>query len=132
MANKLACRHMQMGRTEDLEAAISNDEQALKKAIDHPDLPRILANLAYRLGRLYQRTATSDAGITTTKEAVNKTPQGHEDLLFNLDNLGVVLERRYDRLGGIEDFDAAIEISKLLVRQVSRDHPNISNFLSGL
>lgn len=66
------------------------------------------------------------------KKAVNKTPQGHVDLLFNLDNQGVVLERRYDRLGGIEDFDAAIEISKLIVRQVSRDHPNISNFLSGL
>lgn len=126
---------MQMGRMEDLEAAISNDEQALEKAIDHPDLPRMLASLAYRLGRLYQRTesvATSDAGITTTKEAVNKTLQGHVELLFNLDNLGVVLERRYDRLGGIEDFDAAIEISKLIVRQVPRDHPNISKFLSGL
>lgn len=55
LANKLAYRHTQMGRMEDLEAAISNDERALKKA-------------------------------------VNKTPQGHVDLLFNLDNLGVVLE----------------------------------------
>jgi hypothetical protein len=50
---------------------------------------------------------------------VEGTPQGHPDLAGRLNNLGIMLERRFEKTGRIEDLEEAIRKAQQTVKVTS-------------
>ena len=53
-----------------------------------------------------------DRAIVTSEQAVESTPDGHPARAMYLNNLGIALQRRFERTGSMEDLDRAIVTSE--------------------
>ena len=66
------------------------------------------AVLKLKLSQHWGRTEDFKEVIEKGKQAVAKTQEEHKAFAGRLNNLGVMLERRYERTGKMEDLEEAI------------------------
>jgi len=55
----------------------------------------------------------------------------HKAFIGRLNNLGVILKRRYTRTGKIEDLKGAIRVARQAANVTPKDHPDLAAMLSG-
>ncbi|MFE7628928.1 CHAT domain-containing protein [Kocuria sp. NPDC057446] len=132
----LAFRFQQMGRGEDLDAAIDFIRQAVRSSPqDHPGRPGYLSNLGNALSSRFERIGHLEdlhEAIDLAHQAVHATPQSHPDRHIYIATLGVVLQRRFDRTGQLKDLDEVIDLVRQAVRATPPDHANYPMYLSNL
>ncbi|KAB5581189.1 hypothetical protein GE09DRAFT_1213598 [Coniochaeta sp. 2T2.1] len=70
--------------------------------------------------------------ITVARQAVDQTPDNHPARAVWLNNLGNMLERRYERRGEMAYLDEAITIARQAVASTPHDHPGRAAMLNNL
>ena len=73
-----------------------------------------------------------EEAIRKVQQAVEITPQDHPDLAMYLNNLGYVLEKRFDRIGRMEDLEESIHKAQQAVENTPKDHPNLADWSNNL
>ncbi|KAF8869637.1 CHAT domain-containing protein [Gymnopilus junonius] len=73
-----------------------------------------------------------DDAIITQQETVRATPEGHENMPENLNNLAIVLLQRFKRTGNLSDIDAAISAFKQAIHLTDEDGLFMPLYLNNL
>ncbi|KAH0563243.1 hypothetical protein GP486_002188 [Trichoglossum hirsutum] len=93
------------------------------------------AVLKFKLFQRWGGTKDLEEAIENGKHAVAETQEGNEAYAGRLNNLGVMLESRYERTGKMEDLEEAILIARQAVDAVDvtpEDHPDLAGRLNNL
>ncbi|KAF8121610.1 TPR-like protein [Boletus edulis] len=138
-------RFKRLGELRDLEDAISTHRDAVHLTPDgHPDKPSRLNNLGLsfitrfkRLGELRDledgiSTYRDADAISTHRDAVHLTPDGHPDKPSGLNNLGNSFITRFERLGELRDLEDAISTHRDAVHLTPDGHPDKPSGLNNL
>jgi tetratricopeptide (TPR) repeat protein len=136
LGKRLSDRYTRIGKTEDLEEAISHARRAVEiTPQDHPNLAIWLNNLGNMLSYQYARTDKTEdleEAISHARRAVEITPQNHPALARRLNNLGNMLSERCARTSKTEDLEEAISYSRRAVEITPQDHPDLAGRLNNL
>jgi len=73
-----------------------------------------------------------EMAIEKADAAVRRTPIDHPDLGACLNNLGIKLVRRYERIEPMADLETAIDKAEEVVRRTPIDHPDLAGWLNNL
>jgi tetratricopeptide (TPR) repeat protein len=73
-----------------------------------------------------------EEAIQMSRQAIKATPEDHLDLAGSLNNLGIMLQNRYERMGRMEDLEEAIGVARQAVEPKHGDHPDLASWLSSL
>jgi CHAT domain-containing protein len=126
-ATALWTRFQQLGRTEDLEDAISSHCQALTLCSPgHPNRFHSLINLANALWTRFQQSGKMEDlenAITFYHEALTLCPPGHPTRCSSLTNLASALFTRFEQSGRIEDLEDAISSYHETLTLCAPGHP---------
>ena len=76
--------------------------------------------------------ASIDKAVKLTRLSLYCTSEGHESETARLNNLGLMLESRYEWTRGIADLEAAISAMQKAVDLTPEDHPDRAHWLSNL
>ena len=99
LGNALQSRFERTGSMDDLNRAITTNEQAVASTPeDHPNRACNLNDLGNALQSRFERTGSMDdlnRAITTNEQAVASTPEDHPNHGVMLSNLGNALQRRF-------------------------------------
>ncbi|KAF6765332.1 CHAT domain-containing protein [Ephemerocybe angulata] len=94
-----------------------------------------LNNYAVDRWNLFERTgelSTLNDGISSVRQAVDLTPQGHANLPTRLSNLGGMLMRRFERMGELLDLAEAITVQQNGVELTPQGHTDLPGQLNNL
>ncbi|KAJ3577303.1 hypothetical protein NPX13_g3264 [Xylaria arbuscula] len=69
--------------------------------------------------------AELDHAVQAARECLSTTPADHPDLLGRIDDLGYLLGKKYDCLGGWPDLEEAILVSRAAVDATPDNHPDM-------
>ncbi|KAJ7458956.1 CHAT domain-containing protein [Mycena latifolia] len=70
-----------------------------------------------------------DPELIELREAVDQTPKGHPDLPAHLQNLAIYFGERYQRLGSLQDLEAALNNFRAAVELLPPGHPDLPSCL---
>ncbi|KDR70421.1 hypothetical protein GALMADRAFT_144721 [Galerina marginata CBS 339.88] len=73
-----------------------------------------------------------DDAVLAQQEAVQSTPEGHEDMPDHLNNLGISLSGRFKHTGNLSDIDAAISAYQEAIRIADEEDPLLPLYLNNL
>ena len=73
-----------------------------------------------------------DRAITAIEQAVTSTADNHPDRVMYLNNLGNVLQSRFERTGSMDDLNRAITTNEQAVESTPDDHPDRAMYLNNL
>lgn len=82
--------------------------------------------------QLWGRIEDLEEAIEKAKQAVDSTAKENPYFVERLNNLGIMLERRYERTRRIEDLEEAIRLTKQAIKVTSDDHPDLVACLNSL
>ncbi|KAI9786107.1 MAG: hypothetical protein M1839_007517 [Geoglossum umbratile] len=90
------------------------------------------AVLKIKLFQRWGRIQDLEEAIEKGKHAVVETQEENEAYAGRLNNLGVILEIRYERTGEMEDLEEAIRVARQAVDITPEDHPDLAAWLNNL
>ncbi|KAJ7192873.1 CHAT domain-containing protein [Mycena pura] len=151
-------RFQRLGDLQDLEAALQRFQRAVELTPKgHRDLPRLMQDLGIgfrdrfrRLGDLQDLEAALQefqAAMELTPKghpdltplmwslgigAVELTPKGHQDLTRLMQDLGIGLHDRFQRLGDLQDLEAALQKFQGAVELTPKGHPDLPQLMQHL
>jgi hypothetical protein len=70
--------------------------------------------------------------VSVFEEAVRLTADGHPDKSSRLNNLGISLSRRFERLGDLSDMNKSVSVMEEAVRLTADGHPDKPSRLNNL
>jgi len=82
--------------------------------------------------RRYGRVSDLEEAIGRQSQAVKGTAGSDPDLAGRLNNLGVILQSRFERTGRMEDLEESIRQAQQAVDITPQDHPNLAGRLNNL
>jgi tetratricopeptide (TPR) repeat protein len=133
---KLQERFLRTGSKDDLDRAITMEEEAIASTPDdHSVRAGYLNNLGNVLQRRFELTGSMndlDRAITTIEQAISSTPNNHPNHAMYLSNLGSALRSRFELTGSMSDLDRAIMTNGQAVESTPDDHQNRGMYLNNL
>ena len=129
----LKSRYERFGNLPDLEDAVGTARDIAEQTPrDHPSLARRRKQFVELLQDRFERTGDTvhlEAALRVTNTALQEGLINEEDSINNpfgrsgwLDSLGVLLEKRYERLGKLEDLKSAISKGEEVVQMTPEGH----------
>jgi tetratricopeptide (TPR) repeat protein len=76
--------------------------------------------------------ADLDEAVRLARQAVDMTPENHQNRAWQLHNLRIRLSARYSRTGAITDLEEAIQLARQIVDMTPKHYPNRAEKLNGL
>ncbi|KAJ3505303.1 hypothetical protein NLJ89_g7491 [Agrocybe chaxingu] len=126
------CRFQHTGEREDIDAAIRNQEAAVRLV---PAQPGLLNNLGNSLLLYFEVTGDLtdiDNAISNQLRAVELVSENDSNLPSFLSNLGASYLTRFDFKGDLQDAKSAILCQQRAVKLFSEGHPNLPGLLNNL